>query len=153
MNTAKDNVQKMIAAFITFDKDQNKDAQKADDLTRFLLDHSKLPEYQWLKTGRKNKHGEEISERLDKDNLSKEQDNELAQMESLLNASRADNVIWETPEDLYNLIVTYPPVILEQLLIVAIVIRILRHDEVDMDSDTAAFEEFFQGWQGVVISS
>jgi len=152
MNTAKDNVEKMIGAFIAFDKDANRDLQTADDLLRFLLDHSKLPEYQWLKTGRKNKHGEEVTDRLDKDDLTDEQTEELEQMESLLNASRADNVIWETPEDLYNLIVTYPPVILEQLLITAIVIRILRHDIMDMDSDTDAFDEFFRGWASVVVA-
>lgn len=136
MNTSKDNVQIMIAAFIAFDQNTNKGDQEADDLLRILLDHSKLPVLQEWK---------------DSKNPSAEQTAELAEMESLLNAAHAKNVIWETPEDLYNLIVTYPPVILEQLLITAIVIRILRHDDVDMDSETDAFCEFYEGWGSVVV--
>ena len=151
MNTSQDNVQIMIAAFIAFDKNPNKNSQDAGDLLQVLLDNSKLPTYQWLKTKSKNKHGEEVRTRLDKDTLTDEQKEELSQMESLLNASHADNVIWDTPEDLYNLIRTYPPVILEQLLITAIVIRILRHSKIDMNSETDAFNEFFAGWADVVI--
>jgi len=136
MNTSKDNVQKMIAAFIAFDQNPNKGEQESDDLLRFLLDHSKLPTMQ-TSVSRVNRTPEQLAE--------------TDQMESLLNAAHAQHTIWETPEDLYKLIVTYPPVILEQLLITAIVIRILRHDDIDMDSETDAFEEFYQGWKSVVV--
>ncbi|MCK5644994.1 MAG: hypothetical protein KAJ19_29610 [Gammaproteobacteria bacterium] len=136
MNTSKDNVQTMIAAFIAFDQNTNKGEQESDDLLRLLLDNSKLPTIQGSKA------------RVDR---TPEQVTEGEQMESLLNAAHAQHTIWETPEDLYNLIVTYPPVILEQLLITAIVIRILRHDEIDMNSETDAFNEFFDGWKSVVV--
>jgi len=135
MNTSKDNVQTMIAAFIAFDQNPSKGEQESDDLLRLLLDHSKLPVIQGSKA------------RVDR---TPEQAAEGDQMESLLNAAHAQHTIWETPEDLYNLIVTYPPVILEQLLITAIVIRILRHDAIDMNSETDAFDEFFDGWKSVV---
>lgn len=123
MSNSKDNVLTMIDAFVAFKTKGDFSEAAADDLLRIYLDNSKLPVA----------------------NVA-----ELAQTDDLLAGTGADNPIWNTPDDLFVLVTTYPPVLLVQLLIIGMAIHVLRHLG-DMNSETAAFEEFFAGWGCVVV--
>ena len=144
MNT-KDNVQVMIDAFVTFMHNGDYSVQKADDLLGALLEQSKLPVTQSSATG-----DDGYPDLADK-HVAKEAA-EVAEMDKLLHGSYSDDPLWSTPEELYKLVTTYPPVILEQLLIVAMVIHVLRHCKCDMDAETDNFEKFFIGWGAVVVA-
>ena len=118
----------MIDAFVAFCDKGDYSAPAADDLLRIFLDNSKLPAANTA---------------------------ERAQVVDLLNGTTADNPIWNTPEDLYGLVTAYPPVLLEQLLIIGMAIHVLRHlgdYGHGYDSNTDAFIEFYDGWASTVIS-
>ena len=151
----------MIAAFTDFREGDDHSPEAADVLLRTLLDHSVVPTYQDFveevePTDTRGEPVGNIRRDFDANPITDAEQFELSEMEKLLNGGRRntradENQLWESYDDLMDLLTTYPPVILEQLLITAIVIRILRHDEVDMYSETDAFEQFFQGWKSVVI--
>ena len=63
----------------------------------------------------------------------------------------ADNALWENYDDLYALVTKYPPVLLEQTIIIGMMVYLLRSDNVDFDAETDTFCEFFAGWGSVVI--
>ena len=149
MATSKDNVLTMIDAFVDFRTKGDFGDKAADDLLVTLLAHSKLPAYQ-TKGFDPDKEDEKYVP-IKIEDATAEQQHEILEMESLLNGKFADNILWETFDDLYALVTEHPPKLLEQLIIIGMVIYMLRADNVDMDAETDAFDEFFQGWASLVV--
>lgn len=149
MTTSKDNVLTMIDAFVDFRTKGDFGDKAADDLLVTLLAHSKLPAYQ-TKGFDPDKEDEEYVP-IKIEDATAEQQHEILEMESLLNGKFADNILWETFDDLYALVIEHPPKLLEQLIIVGMLIYMLRADNVDMDAETDAFDKFFQGWGALAI--
>lgn len=151
MNTSKDNVQLMIEAFTNFREGDDHSAKAFNSLLRILLDNSKIPFTQTYD------HQEQRMRSTTDIPLTDEERTEIAAMNELINGgnirSRAGEVqLWESHDDLMALLITYPPVILEQLLITGMIIYLLRADNIDIDSDTEDFNEFFAGWSSVVVN-
>lgn len=150
----------MIEAFTDFREGDDHSPEAADVLLRTLLDHSVVPSYQDFieeaeETDTRGVEAGSIRRDFDANPITDAEKFELSEMEKLLNGgsrySKADaNLLWESHDDLMDLLTTYPPVILEQLLITGFVIYLLRADNVDMDSETDTFWEFYYGWGSVV---
>ncbi len=137
----------MIEAFTNFREGDDQTPESADNLLRFLIDHSVVPTFQSFD------HREQRSRDLKANPITDEERIEIDEMRALLNGgshSMAKNKLWESHEDLMALVITYPPVILEQLLVTGMVIYLLRADNIDIDSETETFTEFFEGWSSVI---
>lgn len=147
MNTSKDNVQLMIEAFTNF-RDADDHSEKAtDNLLRCLLDHSVVPTYQDYRTTNQADRDHELNPITDEERV---EINEL----NLILSGDADktadaNNLWESYDELMALVTTYPPILLEQLLIIGMVVYLMRANNTDFDSDTDAFTEFYHGWGSV----
>ena len=150
----------MIEAFTDFREGDDHSGEAADVLLRTLLDHSVVPTYQDFveevePTDTRGEPVGNIRRDFDANPITDAEQFELSEMEKLLNGGRRntradENQLWESYDDLMDLLTTYPPVILEQLLITGFVIYLLRADDVDMDSETETFWEFYFGWGSVV---
>lgn len=151
MTTSKDNVLTMIDAFVDFQTKGDFSAKAADDLLVILLAHSRLPAYQT--TGFDLDKPDEKWSPIKIEDATAEQQHEMLEMESLLRGKLADHVLWETFDDLYALVTEHPPKLLEQLIITGMVIYMLRADHVDMDVETDAFGEFFEGWASLIVAA
>jgi len=159
MNTSKDNVQHMIEAFTDFREGDDHSEEATDNLLRTLLDHSKVPSYQHFLEEDMANHGKGVSANdvrrdFDANPKTDAEQNEITEMRKLisggLHGTADESKLWKSHDDLMALITTYPPVILEQLLITGFVIYLMRADGVDFNSDTETFEEFYVGWGSVV---
>lgn len=162
MNTSKDNVQLMIEAFTDFREGDDHSEKATDNLLRTLLDHSKVPSYQHFLEEDMVNHGKGVSANdvrrdFDANPKTDAEQSEIDEMNRLLcgggtgfRGTKIEGELWTSHDDLMALITTYPPVVLEQLLITGFVIYLMRADGVDFDSDTDAFNEFYLGWGSVV---
>jgi hypothetical protein len=150
--TSKDNVQLMIEAFTDFREGDDHSPEATDDLLRILLDNSKVPSTQtpeWDDPDAKTS------------TFTDEEREEITEMRKLLcghiapfgRLKAGETVLWESREDLMTLLITYPPVILEQLLITGMVIYLMRCDNMNFDAETDTFNEFYAGWGSVVCES
>lgn len=176
MNTEKNmNVIEMIDAFEVYEaRGIFDDYDRNDKFLRFLLDRSKVPSYRSYKkivvsqkaVGGKGATKDVVqNKRLTLDELTPEQLTELQEVDTLMNAgyyqrtkknekmyaeyADHDNV----PEQLRALIMKFPPVLQEQVLIVAIVIYVLRHLDADFDSDSNSFTEFYHNYSDIVVGT
>jgi hypothetical protein len=156
VNSSKDNVQLMIEAFTDFREGDDHSPEAADQLLRTLLNHSVVPTYQRYVYEDPNFQGRgksinDVYRDFKANPVTKEEEAEIAEMRKLLDGRLADEVLYESHDDLIALLTTYPPVILEQLLVTGFVIYLLRADNVCMDSETDTFMEFYLGWGSVVV--
>ena len=85
-----------------------------------------------------------------KDNRTAAENAEIAEMQAFLDEEFNGEKL--TRPELLKLLRTYPPVILEQLLICVMVMYLLREHDADFDTDSDAFMDFFDGWHAVVIA-
>ena len=153
MNTSKDNVQLMIEAFTDFREGDDHSEAATDNLLRILLDHSVVPTYQSFD------HREQRGRDFKSNPIADAERTEIDEMRKLLNGggtgytgTKIEGELWTSYNDLMALVITYPPVILEQLLVAGMVIYLLRADGIGFDIDTETFEEFYEGWGSVVCS-
>ena len=146
------NVQEMIAAFQDWKEKGDFSEQVNDDLLRYFLDRSTKPTWQnivWNNDTVTHVNNREINRKTIKDAPTTDlEKSEIKEVQDLL-----DSVIWESYEDLMALVIKYPPVLLEQSLIVGFVIYMLRAEDAELDSDTESFTEFYRGWQAVVCEA
>jgi len=147
MTTSKDNVLTMIDAFVEFRTKGNFGEVAADQLLATLVQNSRLPSYQIMNLTEENV--EIVPIKIE--DATAEQQHELLEVESLIEGKMADNALWENYDDLYALVTKYPPVLLEQTIIIGMMVYLLRSDNVDFDAETDTFCEFFAGWGSVVI--
>ena len=155
MATSKDNVQLMIEAFTDYREGDDHSRGATDVLIRTLLDHSKVPTYQQFLVEDNNDVSKDVWRDFDVNPKTDAEKAEIFAMGELMNGgnirTQAGEIqLWESHDDLMALLITYPPVILEQLLITGFVIYLLRADNVDIDADTDTFNEFYKGWGSVV---
>lgn len=176
MNTKNNmNVIEMIDAFEVYEASGTfDDWERNDKFLRYLLDRSKVPSYRRHKkivvgqktVGAKGESRDIVKKkRLTLDELTAEQLTELKEVQTLLNSkpgagfdtndekTYADYANHENrPECLRELIMKFPPVLQEQVLIIAIMIYVLRHLDAEFDSDTNAFSEFYHNYSEIVCT-
>lgn len=170
MTPANKNLIEMIDAFETYEaRGIFDDYGRNDKFLRYLLDRTKVPSYRRTKkvvTGQKN--GKDIvkNKRLTLDELTTEQLVELKEVQTLLNGKPGGHWSYANDEKTYvdyadfdrqynvlrDLIMKFPPVLQEQVLIIAIVIYVLRELDADFDSDSAAFGEFYYNYKDIVTA-
>jgi len=144
MSTSKDNVQLMIEAFTDYRAGSDHSLEATDSLLRVLLDNSKVPSTQVYD------YASQSNRDMKANPFTDEEQAELVEMRKLLSGRFSDVALWESHEDLMTLLITYPPVILEQLLITGMVIYLLRADDTGFYVDSDNFNEFYRGWGSVV---
>jgi len=152
--------QEILDAFEVYDNAGIYDKTKRNNkLLRYMMDRTKIPSFRSYKkvivgqktTGPKGDDRDIVeNEQLKREDLTTEQLAELEQMTELMNGDIGgrDNVA-----ELRELILKVPPVLREQLLIIAIMIYLLRHRNAEFDSETKAFGEFYYNFRDIVLST
>lgn len=144
--------QEMIDAFEVYDnRGVYADWERNDKFLRYMMDRTKVPSYKSTKpvvTGQKN--GKDIIQRrkLSFDDLTTEQVVEVKEMAMLMDGEIGGR---GKGHELKAAILKRPPVLQEQLLIIAIMIYLLRHRNADFNSDTCTFAEFYYNYVDIVI--
>lgn len=140
----------MIDAFSAFRDAADFEADATDKLIELLVANSKLPTYQ-TRTWDGEDSTKEYTPIAEEDRTD-EQKESLARTRSLLDGKFADDVLWESHDDLYELVTKYPPELLEEVLILGMVVYMLRASNVKYNPETKAFNEFYRGWSSLVVS-
>lgn len=151
MSTENNPIKEVIAEFVSYINEQRhipeSDTEEAmekvykanDDFLGFVLDRVPEPAY----------HKDTVKDTLE---LTEDQKAELDEFDPLLNGHRAENPLWKTPEDLYELATKYPPVLLETMLPIAMMIYILRALGTNLHTETPNFARFYDGWHYLVFA-
>ena len=143
------------------------DCKRNDKLLTYMMDRTKIPSFRSYKkviTGQKtvgvkgDSNDIVENQQLTRDDLTTEQLAELEQMTQLMDGE-IGGTYWDTrdgksrPEELKETILRIPPVLREQLLIIAIMIYLLRHRDAEFDSETKAFGEFYYNFRDIVLGT
>jgi hypothetical protein len=151
--------QEILDAFEVYDNaGEYKNMKRNNKLLRYMMDRTKMPSFKSYKkviTGKKSVgvKGEtkDIVEnkQLKREDLNPEQ---LAELETMTNLMNGDFGSRENVHNLRESILKVPPVIQDQLLIIAIMIYLLRHRQADFNCDKKAFGEFYYNYRDIVLN-
>lgn len=158
--------QEILDAFEVYDNAGKYTSMKRNNkLLRYMMDRTKMPSFNPYKkviTGTKSVgvKGETKdivkNKRIKREDLTTEQLAELEIMTKLMNgefgASNARLGRSENGDDLRKAILRVPPVIQDQLLIIAIMIYLLRHRGADFNTEKKAFGEFYYNYRDIVLN-
>lgn len=151
--------QEILDAFEVYDnRGIYNDEKRNDSLLVYMMDRTKIPSFRSCKkviTGQKSVGVKGDSNDIVEDkpfaleDLTTEQVAELEQMTELM-----DGVIGGRGKghELKAAITKQPPVIRDQLLIIAIMIYLLRHRDAHFNSETKAFGEFYYNFRDIVLN-
>lgn len=152
--------QEILDAFEVYDNRGVYDKPKRNNkLLRYMMDRTKIPSFRSYKkviVGQKAvaAKGEDRdiveNKRLKREDLTTEQIAELDQMIELMDGDIGGR---GNEAELKEAILKVPPVLREQLLIIAIMIYLLRHRNAEFNSDTKAFGEFYYNFRDIVLST
>jgi len=159
MNTNRNrNVIDIVDAFEVYVKTGKfTDWERNDKFLRFLLDRSPTPSFQGRIRSKEAANGHYHQPKDYSDQfLSEEQELELSQIQEMMNATSGRSYSQHNAEelscaDLKARILKIPPVYAPQLLVIGIMIYVLRLLDADFNSETEAFEEFFQNWHSLIV--
>jgi len=152
--------QEILDAFEVYDNRGVYDNEKRNDkLLAYMMDRTKFPSfksYRKVITGQKSVGAKgdanDIVENkpLKREDLTTEQLAELNQMCELMDGDIGGR---GKGHELKAAILKVPPVLREQLLIIAIMIYLLRHRDAWFNSDTKAFGEFYYNFRDIVLGT
>jgi hypothetical protein len=151
--------QEILDAFEVYDNaGKYDDLKRNNKLLRYMMDRTKMPSFNPYKkviTGKKSVgvKGETKdivkNKRLKREDLTTEQLAELEQMTELMDGDIGGR---DKGHELKAAILRQPPVIRDQLLIIAIMIYLLRHRGADFNTEKKAFGEFYYNYRDIVLA-
>lgn len=152
--------QEILDAFEVYDnRGIYADWTRNDKFLTYIMDRTKIPSFKSYKkvivgqktVGPKGDSRDIVeNEDLKREDLTTEQLAELEQVTELMNGdlgSRGNEVALKAA------ILKVPPVLQEQVLLIAIMIYLLRFRNADFDSETKAFGEFYYNFRDIVLST
>lgn len=152
--------QEILDAFEVYDnRGVYDDEKRNDNFLAYIMDRTKIPSFRSYKkiiTGQKTVSAKGDSndivenKRLKREDLTPEQLAELEQMTELMDGDIGGR---GKGHELKAAILKVPPVLREQLLIIAIMIYLLRHRTAEFNSETKAFGEFYYNFRDIVLST
>ena len=151
--------QEILDAFEVYDNAGDyKNTKRNNKLLRYMMDRTKMPSFRSYKkvivgtktTGAKGDDRDIVKNKpLKREDLNPEQ---LAELETMSNLMNGDFGSRENVGNLRAVILKVPPVIQDQLLIIAIMIYLLRHRNADFNCDKKAFGEFYYNYRDIVLN-